>query len=276
MKKIIILILSMCVFANVSFAYGSLNYEDFGEYKSKYRILYGLLLIVGGGALAYDGFRTVKVDISKPSYSITASGRWFEGPFSGQVTLESIGTFTNTGNVVLRDIAFQVRYRSTGYQAGAYFPDQGIPYDPNNPVGVWVNFPPDPDTGIVPQTLYTSEIGQTCDWSRGPEPFSLTDTAGQWPDAFDQNTWYSEELDPEYPLVEVINVEYNWDKKYKEEMNNVYEGIAGAVLLGAGVYILVDYLVSLKRFNYYMKKHGMDIYVENYYDEFRLKLSKKI
>ncbi|MCL2484434.1 MAG: hypothetical protein FWF00_00030 [Endomicrobia bacterium] len=249
-------------------AYGGVSYEDIGEYKSKLRILYGLLLIVGGGALAYDGFRTVKVDISKPAIDFNygiPNGRWQNTPGQvGWVTLESRGTIQNIGNVTLRNIGFEVRYRSTGYQSGFYYP---APDYRGNPDGVPVVFT-DMQYG-----LNSSVVGQTNEWTNTitylKSVAAFNDPLGE------QNYWYPD-TNPDIELVEIVNIKYTWDKKYKEEMNNVYEGIAGALILGAGVYLIVDYIISLKKFDYYMKKHGMDIYVENYYDEFRLKMSKRI
>ncbi|MDR1696230.1 MAG: hypothetical protein LBR69_06345 [Endomicrobium sp.] len=262
MRKFIVLVLSICVFANAAFAYGGRNYEEFNEYRSKYRILYGLLLVVGGGFLAYDGFRTVKIDISKPAVSFTASGMWNYTPFGGvERVLNAKGTITNTGNVTLKQLTFEVRYRSTGYQSGFYYP---APDYRGNPTGFPVDF-----TGIG-SILYTSEVGQINNWENHSF-YSRMDANGNDPFGSPDPYWSDDGS-----LVEIVNVNYTWDKKYKEEMNNVYEGLAGVVLFGAGVYVLVDYIVSLNRFNYYMKKHGMDIYVENNYDEFQLKMSKRI
>ena len=73
MKKFICAAAAFFIFANTAFGYGNVQYEDFNEYKSKYRILYGALLVIGGSLLAYDGFRTVRTDKLKPSFNMNFS-----------------------------------------------------------------------------------------------------------------------------------------------------------------------------------------------------------
>jgi putative Mn2+ efflux pump MntP len=246
-----------------SFAYGNVDYQNFSEYKSKYRILYGLILLGLGGALAYDGFRNVEIDISKPELKFNAQSRWHTSSInSGFRDLESIGTITNTGNVALRQITFEVRYRSLS--PNRYYPSEG--YN-NTPIGEPVRF------NNTSSILYVSEIGQTDSWEHH-NTWNYME-ADNNPLGELEDKWYPETY-PHHEIVEILNIRYSYDKKYKKVMNSVYEGIAGVLLAGAGIYLLVDYIIGLKKFDYYMKNHDLNFYVQNDYEEFQFMLSKRI
>jgi hypothetical protein len=256
----------MFIFANSAFAYGAANMDDFSTYKSKYRILYGIILIVGGGFLAYDGFRNVDIDISKPGYEITAKSRWYTNS-QNQFVFASEGTIQNTGNVTLKQIAFDVRYKSENWRSRYYYPDQGMQYIKgisDTPTGLPVRFNETSDI------LYTSNPNQIDNWKNTSDGYFSSEAGGNPPYPYnDKGNWHTD-------AVEIINVSYSYDKKYKTEMNNVYEGVAGVLLAGAGIYLLVDYLVGLKKFDYYMKQNNMNVYVANNYEEFKLMVQKRI
>lgn len=265
MKKFISVFLSLMLFSSSAFAYGKTGYDDIAEYKSKYRILYGLILVVGGGILAYDGFRTIKIDISKPAVDFTARGKWDYKqkipPYGIERLLWGEGTLRNIGNVTLHNITFQVRYKSQS-------PDE---YYDGSPGGYYARI--EKSEGVLVDILPTSIIGQTNNWKHYVE--TTNSEAGLNEPIGIRDKWYPDS-DPSTEPVEIVNVKYTWDKKYKEEMNNIYEGIAGVLLAAGGIYLLVDYIISLKRFDYYMKEKNINIYVENSYDEFSFKVCKRI
>jgi len=254
------------LFVNSAFAYGSANMDDFGTSKSKIRILYGLILVVGGGFLAYDGFRDIKVDISNPGYKITGRGKWEISTLSDALRdFESSGIIENTGNVTLKMIAFDVRYLG----GGDTYPQNSWPRDEVNPV-------PNPVHFSGGGTVYAKlEAGETASWTNVLESelhygFSPNGSRGEdYPYPYtDPTTGHN--------LVSVVDVRYTYEKKYKTEMNNVYEGVAGVLLAGAGLYILIDYVIGLNKFDYYLKKNDMHFYVTNNHEEFRLNLAKRI
>jgi hypothetical protein len=261
-------------------SYGTQNYEEFSEYKSKYRILYGILLTVGGGFLAYDGFRSVKVDMSKPSANINLQSRWNTMLSGNTLCLQARGVIANTGNVVLHNITFEIRYQSVypnGTLSNGYYPAQ---YADGRKIGDPVKF------DLAGSTILdTLDIDNTLGWSVKREDYTRKETGGNDPagvggrdnDPDGADNWYpGPSTDPNAHYAEVVNLKYTWDKKYKTQMNNAFEGVAGALLLGAGMYILIDYIVSLNKFEFYMKKHKMDVYVQNAPDEFWLMFSKRM
>jgi len=277
MKKILAAVLCCCFLLSAAtlpaYSYGTQNYEDFSEYKSKYRILYGILLVVGGGFLAYDGLRTVKVDISRPSTNITLQSRWNETNKPGDIFLQAKGTITNTGNVTLNNIIFEVRYQSTN--PSYYYPRQ---YVGGGETGYPVSLgsggagEPFPSLGINNTSSWSVQNDSTFGEAGGNPPRGTAGTPGVNNGA---DNWFPTATDP-YTYAEVVNLKYTWDKKYKTKMNNAFEGVAGILLFGAGAYLLIDYIASLNKFEYYMKKHSMDVYVQNSSDEFQLMFSKRL
>ncbi|MCL2335140.1 MAG: hypothetical protein FWC57_03645 [Endomicrobia bacterium] len=272
MKKFLIVLLCCCftlsVFKVPVYSYGSQNYEDFSEEKSKYRILIGIILVVGGGFLAYDGFRSVKVDISKPSYSIlNLQSRWNVRSDGFSLWIKSRGDIVNTGNVTLHVTNMEVRYQTNS--PNYYYPDQGAL---GNISGDSVNIGAGLTLNVNDQVYWSVAKPHTRDIMHPNDPKG---DQGQKGDDDGNDNWFPDNIDSN-TYAEVVNLKYTWDKKYKTQMNSPYEGIAGVVLLGAGAYLLIDYIVSLNKFEYYMKKHSMDVYVQNSSDEFRLMFSKRM
>jgi hypothetical protein len=258
------------MFSNSAFAYGSSNIDDFNEHKSKYRVLYGLILLIGGGVLAYDGFRSVKIDISKPGFEITGSGSWEHSGVPGSITLKSEGTITNTGNVTYKMVAFDVRYCGGGsYAPSYYYPNPGL-----GSAGYFVML--DNSSAVY----YSLAPGQSVSWKNAAHDELNSQNSGQFPNGDYGTTYTYPNLKDNIRLLDFTygaNPFYNnYERKYKTEMNNVYEGIAGVLLAGAGIYLLVDYVVGLKKFDYYMKKNDMNLYVINDSEEFKLMFAKRI
>ena len=271
MKKIICAALIIVIYANSAFAYGSADMSDFSESKSKFRILYGIILIVGGGILAYDGFRNKEVDISNPGFSITGRGSWQNTPGKAtHLTLQSAGTITNTGNVTYKLVTFEVRYCVGGsYAPVYYYPNPGLGKD---------GYPVMLDNASA--VYYSLEPGQSISWEDVAHDELLSQNTGQKPNGEPGAPYTYPDLKDNITLLAFsyggAPFYNNYERKYKKEMNNVYEGIAGVLLAGVGIYLLADYIVGLKKFDYYMKKNNMNLYVTNNYDEFKLMIAKRI
>ena len=269
MKKFLCIVLTLFILSNTAFAYGSVDYDDFSEYKSKYRILYGAILLVGGAVLSYDGFRKVKVNDSRPEVTINFNSYWYTTTDpSPYYQIKSSGTVQNTGNVDLRNVTFYVRYKD---EKGEYV---------NNALAdqTQVNF-----SGFSSgETINLSKTDNSVDWSH---EFKYLTAGRNLPDGHEVDSPTNPQeyvYRGQYPSTnsaahfEIADVQYEYDKIYKKEMNNAFEGVAGLLLIGGGAYLLIDYLVSVKKFDYYMKKKNIKFYVENNFDEFAFKLSKKI
>ena len=271
MKKFICAAAAFFIFANTAFGYGNVQYEDFNEYKSKYRILYGALLVIGGSLLAYDGFRTVRTDKSKPSFNMNFSSFWYTNTVSNNYVMKASGNIENTGNVKLKNVNIWARYKTVA--------PGGIPggYQPSE-LGTKVNF-----DGISAGESLLLATGESKKWTHRAQ-YGVAGTNP--PEGQDAGSEFNPDPDHiykgKYPsstpsfLADIVKVEYEYDKKYKEETNNAYEGVLWLLLIAGGAYLLIDYAASLKKFDYYMKKNHMNFYVENNAEEFRFMLSKKL
>ncbi|MDR2426404.1 MAG: hypothetical protein LBD46_04410 [Endomicrobium sp.] len=275
MKKIVCIVLAVFIYAHTAFGYGSVQYDDFNEYKSKYRILYGALLLIGGTLLAYDGFRTIQVDISRPSVNMNFSSFWYKNLGANKYVINMSGAIVNTGNVDLQNVNVWIRYKTVaqdGSPSSYYVPsDQGkmIKYDGNPTGSPLANLSAGETKGLSDVTEYdTFAPGQ----SKNPPAGSEANSSNP-----DENV-YHEQYPSATPttLVDVVKIDYEYKKRYKDEMNNAYEGILGLLLVAGGTYLLIDYVISMKKFDYYMKKNNMSLYVENTFDEFKLMLSKRL
>ncbi|MCL1971603.1 MAG: hypothetical protein FWG57_01265 [Endomicrobia bacterium] len=252
-----------------AFAYGSVHYGDLDDSKSKFRILYGLILIAGGGILAYDGFRTIKVETSKPSVRLNFNSFWYSvGTSPILYFTNSAGTIENTGNVDLTNVNVWVRYNT-----------RLANYTPSNP---YPELGTELEYGGIAGPLGSLAINESQNWTHGAYweaslgfmPQGDPSSSPTSPDYVDYDVTVTKPTSA--ALVDIVDITYDYTKEYKSEMNNVYEGLLGVLLIGGGAYLLIDYVVSLKKFDYYMKKNNMDFYVTNNGDEFKLMLNKRI
>lgn len=67
MKKILSILITLCLCVSVSFAEFDPYADEEPESKPTKKLIYGLVLTVIGGILTYDGFSKVEVDKSRPS-----------------------------------------------------------------------------------------------------------------------------------------------------------------------------------------------------------------
>ncbi|MCR4662842.1 MAG: hypothetical protein K5622_03010 [Endomicrobiaceae bacterium] len=152
MKKILSVILMLSLFVNVSFAFDPYADEEV-EKKSYKKLYYGIVLTLLGGFLAYDGFSTEEVDVSKPDVdTITVShSEWVQYTSGGEnvyllrsgytnnKTAQDTQDYTkykiddqiytvepnliyNNGNVDLHNVTIEVRYK---YADGTYIGSDG-------------------------------------------------------------------------------------------------------------------------------------------------------
>ena len=238
------------------------DYDEFSGHKSKYRVLYGAILIVGGGILAFDGFRTVKTDISRPSVRLNFSSFWYQDIVNNATNYvaKAEGEIVNTGNVDLRNVKVLVRYK---IKDESRKPPEGAPIIFDSGLDYINNF------AISESKIWSSSFPYSIhndDWKVQNEPMGLESNV--------ENATYPSSTPT--TLVDVVNIEYEYTKKYKNETNNPYEGMLGLLLIAGGAYLIIDYAASLKKFDYYMKKNNMDIYLANSGEEFKLMLNKRI
>ena len=173
MKKILSVLLTLCLFVNVSFAFDPYADEEV-EKKSYKKLYYGIFLTLLGGFLAYDGFSDEEVDVSKPrvDYLTVSHSEWVQlgqgssiYQFRSGISLNNVSSdskavdytiyeikndkapegydpntdkyynkdyfdrysvepniLCNTGNVDLKNIRIEVRYR---YRDGTYVGKNG-------------------------------------------------------------------------------------------------------------------------------------------------------
>lgn len=144
MKKILSVMLTLCLFANISFAAFDPYADEEIEKKSYKKLYYGIVLTLIGGFLAYDGFSTEEVDVSKPSvdyttvlhsewtqqtttapYKYELKSGWTEGDyykyhiddedfFLCKNSQDAYNRIYNNGNVDLENITIEVRYKYAG------------------------------------------------------------------------------------------------------------------------------------------------------------------
>ena len=88
-KKILSVLLTLCLFVNVSFAFDPYADEEV-EKKSYKKLYYGIALTLLGGFLAYDGFSLEKVDVSKPSvdFLTVSHSEWVQNPVASEFSYQ--------------------------------------------------------------------------------------------------------------------------------------------------------------------------------------------
>lgn len=160
MSKILSVLLMLCFFINISFAFDSYA-DDEVEKKSYKKLYYGIVLTLLGGFLAYEGFSTEEVDISKPSvdYTTVLHSEWVQSSekkyilrsgytdnstippeagtkwdytkykIDGEVYTVEQNILYNNGNVDLRNLTIEVRYK---YDSGTIIEDENPAAHPGN------------------------------------------------------------------------------------------------------------------------------------------------
>ncbi|MDD5021405.1 MAG: hypothetical protein PHR82_04595 [Endomicrobiaceae bacterium] len=284
MKRIISLLLIICLSVNMAFAFDPYAEEEV-EKKSSLKLIYGIALTLTGAFLTYDGFSKVEVDVSKPAvdYMTVIHAEWnqsepdaeekfvytFKSGYSGFPTPtidENI--IYNSGNVDLTNVKIEVRYFH-------------VNQDP-----IVVLIPPRP--GDATTDIYGYRTIDTIDLAKGSsitweDTFAYYAAGTEMPggtereaDAIDENgglyrgesTWEIMEIR--------LDLSDCYTKIYEKRNKSDLEGAAGIVIASAGIYFLADYFIGLKKFDRYMKQNQMNIKLASYPSEYKLLFQKRI
>ena len=115
MKKILSIILALCLFTTFSFAAFDPYADEEVEKKSYKKLYYGIVLTLIGGFLAYDGFSTEEVDVSKPSvdYTSVLHSEWIQQTETPPYKYELNSGWTKSEEYYRYDIAGETYYLCT-------------------------------------------------------------------------------------------------------------------------------------------------------------------
>ena len=270
LNKVLSVSLALCFFVNVAFAFDPYA-DDEVEKKSYKKLYYGIVLTLLGGFLAYDGFSTEEVDISKPSvdYTTVLHSEWVQSSekkyilrsgytdnstippeaeakwdytkykIDGQVYTVEQNILYNNGNVDLTDLTIEVRYK---YDSGTIIEDENPAAHPGN------GAPTNPTSDGYHIATKTEEVAtETKVYKNLPlkKGESLT-----WQDVWEYST--AKESSPPYG---------NERKGYIEEGEYQNPGTTGLNLGKDGLY-LMDIRVKIDKKNYtpiYEKRHKSEI-----------------
>ena len=273
MKKILIVICCFCLFVNISFAFDPYADEE-QETRSKSKLYWGIFMTLVGGFLTYDGFSQEEVDISKPSvdYGGVIQGGWIQNdsaaPYmftlrSGKsvedgVTVQN-NIIYNSGNVDLRNVNVQVRYRTA---AGDYI-------SINSSGGTTKDYRT-VTSGVI-ENLGVSESSSWYDDSLG-DAYGQDTPLCPGGEQRDKINYFQENA---LKLVDV-KIKYEYDHKYKKQNKSDIEGVAGLMVATAGIYFIVDYFMDLHKFNQYMKRNDINIRLANAPNEYKLLFQKRL
>ena len=310
MKKALSVILTLCLFANISFAAFNPYADEEVEKKSYKKLYYGIALTLLGGFLVYDGFSKVEVDVSKPSvdYTTVLHSEWNHGanasehdyilssgyspypyspkdsPRENPIYIEQ-NVLYNNGNVDLYNITIEVRYND---RTGHYIKDSYPSEHPNNG---------DQTSNGYHVAKYTNEgVTETYEGISLDKGKSIT-----WRDIWEYRTDDPNENSPlgderakhpeeEDPLglhlgkdalgLMTIRVKLNKKQQYKpiyEKRNKCdAEGVAGILVGLTGIYFIVDHFLDMHKFNAYAKRHHLNLRLTTASNEYKLMLQKRI
>ena len=287
MKRIITLFLVICLCVNAAFAFDPYADEEL-EKKSPAKLIYGIAMTLAGAFLAYDGFSQVETDLSRPSvdYITVSHVEWNQTGFDSEEQMYEY-TFKsghsawptptidqnvvyNSGNVDLKNIKIEVRYFNT------------------NQAPIVVSFPP-PRTGDQTTDAYGYRTVMTViDLAKG-ESVNWTDTfayytaGSEMPAGTQRESSATDETGGLYrgektsAIMQIrIDLSNCYTKMMGKKNKSDFEGVSGLVIAGAGIYLLADYFVGLKKFDRYMKKKDVNVRFASYSNEYRLMLQKRL
>lgn len=311
MKKILSILLTLCLFVNVSFAFDPYADEEV-EKKSYKKLYYGIVLTLLGGFLAYDGFSEEEVDVSKPSvdYTTVLHSEWVTTSDSSQTPLtyqirsgytddstahgnetyryyEVDGTkyrvvdnvLYNNGNVDLKDVTIEVRYKF----------DNGYIIGPNGERlkegGYHVATTAEGKKAVIKEL----KKGENITWS---DLWNYIASDKTDPPNKDQRKPYVADGEFKNDGTSGLNLGVNalnlMDVKVSLKKNKQYkpiyetrhksdiEGVAGIMVGLTGIYFLVDHFVDMHKFNNYAKRHQLNLKVTTASNEYKLMLQKRI
>lgn len=303
MNKILSVLLMLCFFVNVSFAFDPYADEEV-EKKSYKKLYYGIVLTLVGGFLAYDGFSTEEVDISKPgvdyttvlhsewvqngsnfNYAIrsgyTQNSEYVQGDYTkyeidGNVYTVEPNVIYNTGNVDLKDLTIEVRYKY----------DSGDVIGPNGEHLKDGNY----HTASVLGTIGELKKGQKLTWQ---DVWEYTTESTSSPNRNQRNPYTKDEegkvindgtkgLNLGKDALSLMDIRVKLNKKqqykpiYEKKHKSEIEGVAGIVVGLVGIYFIVDHFIDMHKFNTYAKKHDLNFKITTASNEYKLMLQKRI
>ena len=313
MNKILSVLLMLCFFINISFAFDS--YADYEVEKKSYKKLYyGIALTLLGGFLAYDGFSTEEIDVSKPSvdYTTVLHSEWIQkgsgqkyilrSGYTDNITATGTEDYTkyeidgkvytveqnvlyNNGNVDLKDITIEVRYK---YDSGTIIEDEnpgehtdnGAPtsdgYHVAKRTEVYENLTLKKGESLTWQDVWEYSTAETSPPNRNErEPYTENDegeiinpgTAGL-------------NLGKDGLSLMNIRIKLNKNQQYKpiyeKRHKSEIEGVAGIMVGLAGIYFIVDHFIDMHKFNNYAKKHDLNFKILTASNGYKLMLQKRI
>jgi len=274
----------MCLCVNAAFAFDPYADEEL-EKKSPAKLIYGIAMTLAGAFLAYDGFSQVETDLSRPSvdYITVSHAEWNQSIKDAQekyvYTLKSgysgwptptidQNVVYNSGNVDLTNVKIEVRYFHVNQE----------------PIIVLIP----PRTGDQTTDAYGYRTVKTVDLAKG-ESITWTDTfayyaAGtEMPGGTERESSATDETGGLYrgeKTLEIMQIRINLTDCYTRMLGKKnksdFEGVSGLVIAGAGIYLIADYFVGLKKFDRYMKKNDVNVRFASYPNEYRLMLQKRL
>lgn len=307
MKKALSVLLTLCLFVNISFAFDPYADEEV-EKKSYKKLYYGIVLTLLGGFLAYDGFSKEEVDVSKPSvdYTTVLHSEWVQNGSQKQYYLRSGYTdnttrssenedylkyevngelyeveqnvIYNNGNVDLKNLTIEVRYKfnSDDYigPSGEHLKEGGY------------------HTASVSGTIAELKKGKSISWE---DIWSYTTVSTDQPHGSERSPYVpnSEEGKQDgndgttglnlgknaltlMDIRVVLKKNQQYKPIYETRHKSDLEGVAGIMVGLAGIYFLVDHFVDMHKFNNYAKRHHLNLKLATASNEYKLMLQKRI
>lgn len=302
MKKVLSVLLTLCLFVNVSFAFDPYADEEI-EKKSYKKLYYGIVLTLLGGFLAYDGFSLEKVDTSRPSvdYTTVLHSEWNQNeqathrytlrsgtspynysPEGSEIPIEQ-NVIYNNGNVDLRSVAIEVRYNDrSGYIVDKHpdeHPDNGEPTSDGYHRASSVDY-----KEYTQRKVIDLKKGESVTWHDIWE--YRTDSGENSPIGYDR------QVDPAASNPEGLHLGKDaltlMDIRVKLEKNQQYtpiyqtkhksdaEGVAGILVGITGIYFIIDHFLDMHKFNAYAKRHHLNLKFATASNEYKLLLQKRI
>ena len=311
MKKILAVAVSLLFFVNISFAYNRYDYDDLKEEKSYKKLYYGIALALVGGFLVYDGFSQVEEDISHPSvdYTSVLHYEWHQGDSEFKYTMRSgsgnpyyndgvaysviPNAIYNTGNVDLYNVNIEVRY---------YIKDAGSGFEIYTPLKDGQSLVGGEQTTDYYHTVSVKNVSleknKFVEWTdvweyntypatnppkgndrenldRPPQDATLVDQGIY----LGENALANEDLQNESGAMEIrvqLKPWENYKPIYEKKNKSDLEGVAGILLVTAGIYFLLDYAFGFTEFKRYMKNNNVEFKLASRPSEYKLLFEKRI
>ncbi|MCL2388826.1 MAG: hypothetical protein FWC85_00400 [Elusimicrobia bacterium] len=294
MKKIITAVLLVSLNFNLAFAavptpattnWGRPVTPEFSPARPRSRIWIGVGLMLLGGFLAIDGFSQVNRDVTDASFvlsgfDIFSLGEVGFGAYwvdrsdlpTPVYHLVSAGNIRNVGNTDIRNMTIHISYRLYGgaqvpWAPGGYFPGGTATVTQNGNVitnlniadrAVWENTANMPTGSHFPNGPGSNEDGNNAVFNQW---------AGNVGETFSDRTADG--------LLQ-IRITGEYDRVFRRRTKNAFQGYTGVALALTGGYLILDYIVSLRRIERYMQRHHLDFRFAQSNGKIGAVLSKRI